>query len=113
MSTIYEVPLSPQAQRFRADIGGASYTLTIRWNQFLAAWVMNIHDESDLPLSGRGLNGIPLLPGTDLLGQFRYLGIGGGLPMIVMTIGPGRSPDEVPSYTNLGIDAHLFFKTLV
>jgi hypothetical protein len=113
MATIYEIPLSPQAQRVRVDIGAATYTLTLRWNQFMAAWVMDIHDLNDIPLALRGLNGVPLVTGTDLLGQFRYLGIGGGVPMIAMTIGPGRSPDEVPSYTDLGIDSHLFFETLV
>jgi hypothetical protein len=67
---------------------------------------MDIGDVFDAPL----VNGIPLVTGTDLFGQFRYLGIGGGLPMIVMTIAVGRSPDEIPTYENLGIDRHVYLR---
>jgi hypothetical protein len=109
--TYFEIPLSARAQRFTMDINGTSFTLHIRWNQYMNAWIMNIHDFADNPLPQHGLNGIPLLTGTDLMGQFRYLGIGGGIPMIVLTIGPGLPADQVPT-TNLGIDGHLFFETL-
>lgn len=107
----YEIPLSPRAQRFTIDLGGTTFTLYLRWNQYMGCWIMHFHDVNDQPLPGRGLNGVPLVTGTDLLGQYRYLGIGGGIPMIVMTIGPGRSPDEVPTM-NLGYDGHLFIETL-
>jgi|SRR5215471_12279476 len=110
MSVIFKIPLSPRAQVFRCDIGGVTYTLHLRWNPVCESWVIDIHDAND---DGTlGLSGIPLVTGTDLLGQFRYLGIGGGVPLITMTIGPGHSPDEVPTYDNLGVDGQLYFKTL-
>jgi hypothetical protein len=70
---------------------------------------MNVGDLNDKRL----LTGIPIVTGTDLFGQFRYLGIGGGLPLIAVTIGLGHSPDEIPTFDNLGIDSQLFFKTPV
>jgi len=109
MSTIWEVPLTPRAQVIRVDIGNTFYTLNFRWNRVNSTWIMDISDSLNNPLS----MGIPLVTGADLLGQFRYLGIGGGVPMITMTIAVGHSPDEIPTYENLGIDAHLFYKTLV
>jgi hypothetical protein len=109
MSTIYEIPLIARAHQMRIDIGGTVYILHFKFNRVCGSWVMDIKDTTDAPL----LDGIPLVTGTDLFGQFRYLGIGGGLPMVVMTVGPGRSPDEVPTYDNLGTDGHLYFETLV
>jgi hypothetical protein len=93
-------------------MGGTTYALHFKFNRIMQAWVMDIRDASDQPIGGAGgLDGIPLVTGTDLLGQFRYLAIGGGIPMIVMTIAVGHSPDEVPTFQNLGIDGHLFFQT--
>lgn len=109
MSTIWEVPLIAHTQKMRIDLGGAFFTLHLKFNSVCNTWVMDINDTDDNTL----LHGIPLVPGTDLFGQFRYMGIGGGLPMIVMTVAVGRSPDEIPTYANLGTDGRLFFETLV
>jgi len=101
--------MSPRAQVFQVDIGSVYYTLNLRWNRVNQTWIMDILDNLDTPMC----MGVPLVTGVDLLGQFRYLGIGGGVPMITMTIAVGHSPDEIPVYDNLGIDAHLFYKTAV
>jgi hypothetical protein len=107
VSTISELPLIPRTQTLRTDMAGTTYTLHFRYNRACGSWVMNVGDADDVLILG----GIPLVTGTDLFGQFRYMGIGGGIPMIVMTIGPGVSPDTVPTYENLGIDGRVFFKT--
>ena len=117
MTTVYQLPLSPQTQKMRVDIGGTLYTLRLRWNPISACWIVDLTDENDAPLingsgAGLGLTGIPLVTGTDLMGQFRYLGIGGGTPWTAMTIGPGHSPDEVPTRDNLGTDGNVYFETL-
>jgi len=109
MSTIWEIPLSPRAQRMVIDMGGIEYTLHFNYNRVSQTWIMDVHDANDVPF----INGIPLVTGTDLLGQFRYMGIGGGLPVVTMTIGLGHSPDEIPTYENLGVDSHVYYKTLV
>jgi hypothetical protein len=109
MSTIWELPLTPQkAQRMRVDLGGTMYMLHFRFNRVSNTWMMEVNDANDAPL----VHGIPLVTGTDLFGQLRYLGIGGGLPMVVMTIAVGRSPDEIPTWENLGLDGHVYFRTL-
>jgi hypothetical protein len=112
MTAIRELPLTPRPQTLTCELGGTTYLFRFKWNRIIQAWVMDIRDSAGLPIAGlAGLDGIPLVTGTDLLGQFRYLAIGGGLPMIVMTIAVGRSPDEVPNFRNLGTDGHVFFQT--
>jgi hypothetical protein len=107
MATIWEIPLTPRAQVMDVNLGGIVYTLNFRYNRVNSTWVMDIGDSLATPM----IMGIPLVTGTDLLGQFRYLGIGGGVPMITMTIAVGHSPDETPTYDDLGIDSHLYYKT--
>lgn len=111
MATIWKVPITPaRAQMMRLDINGTFYTLHLKFNSVIGAWVMDVNDSSD---TVNLLHGLPLVTGSDLFGQFRHLGIGGGLPMIVVTIGPGQSPDEIPTFENLGLDGHVYFETLV
>jgi|SRR5215471_208730 len=109
MTTIYEIPLTPRAQKMTLMMGNAQYTMHFRFNRITDTWILDVNDSADNGL----VHGIPLVTGVDLFGQLRYLGIGGGVPMIVMTIAVGRSPDEIPTYENLGIDSHVYFKTLV
>jgi len=110
MSRIFKVPLTPRPQTMRVNMGGTVYTLHFRYNRVMLLWVMDIYDQFDNPIAvAGGLSGIPLVTGCDLLGQFRYLGIGGGMAMIAMTVGPGHSPDETPTYKNLGTDGRVYF----
>jgi hypothetical protein len=107
---MWEVPLTPRAQTMVLKMGdNAQYSLYFRFSRISKTWLMDVNDAADNGL----VHSIPLVTGVDLFGQLRYLGIGGGVPMIAMTIAVGRSPDEIPTYENLGIDSHLYFKTLV
>lgn len=109
MSVIWQIPLQGgAAQTLQVSIGSVTYTLHFTYNMAMPAWIMDINDSYDVPIC----QGIPLVTGTDLMGQFRYLGIGGGVPMTVMTVGVGKSPDEIPTYENLGIEGQVFYKTL-
>ncbi len=49
---------------------------------------------------------IPLVTGTDLLGQYEYVGLNGQL--FVYTDG---NADNVPTLDNLGIESNLFYLT--
>ena len=114
MSSVHEIPLKPRPQILRCDVGGIIYTFRFKYNMAMQCWIMDIYDVEGYPIGGTGgLSGIPLVTGVDLLGQFRYLGIGGGVPMIVMTVAVGKSPDENPTYQNLGIDGHLYYLSLI
>jgi hypothetical protein len=106
MATVREIPLVPQNQRLATDINGTTYILRVNWNVVANCWIMDISDAADVPI----LRGVPLITGADLFEQYSSLGIGGGhVALLVMTVGVGRSPDEVPTYTNLGFDGRLFY----
>ncbi|ARP90328.1 hypothetical protein CAL14_08535 [Bordetella genomosp. 9] len=101
MTTAYEIPLTADSQRFTITLAGVAYNLALTWRSG-TGWVLDIADANDAPL----VSGIPLVTGTDLLGQFGHLGIGGKL--IVLVDGDIAS---VPAYDNLGTEAKLYFVT--
>ncbi len=100
MATALEIPLTPEPQSFRVQLVGVFYSMIVRWNVRSECWVLDIADASDLPL----ISGIPLITGTDLLGQYKYVGIGGQL--IVQS---DNDTNAVPTYKNLGTLGHLYF----
>ena len=77
--------------------------LTLRYcNINEGGWVLDILDAANNPL----VTGIPLVTGTDLLAQFQYLNFKGKLVVQTLT-----SPDDVPTFDNLGDTAKLFWVT--
>ena len=98
---LYEIPLSPVAQRFPILLNGMRLHITMAWrNVGGAGWVIDLHDMADAPI----VQGIPLVTGADLLAQFKHLGIPGGI--FASTDG---DMDAVPTFTNIGIDSHVWF----
>ena len=109
MATVLEIPLIPAtSQHFQVTLNGTQYGFRVLWNPAAACWMLDIYDSNWDPV----LMGTPLVTGTDLLGQFGHLEIGKSgdswVQLVVMTIAVGHSPDEVPSFANLGIDGHLY-----
>jgi hypothetical protein len=102
--TYYEVPLSPNPQRFVLPLGGTNYTFTFIYRGTPDAedssWYLDVGDEDNAPIAC----GIPLITGADLFGQLGYLGFGGSL--VVTTEG---APYAVPTFENLGITSHVYF----
>lgn len=98
----YEVPLTPQPQLFNISLGEKEYNVKLAYvDEDEGGWVLDFADAlTNTPI----LNGVPLVTGANLLGQYGYLGFGGGL--FVQT---DHSPDDPPTYTNLGTDSHLYF----
>jgi len=103
MTTFYEIPLTPDPQTFTVTLSGVIYQLTV---QYRAAggtgWILDVADASGNLL----VSGIPLVTGTDLLGQFGYLGFGGRL-----WVQGAASPDDVPTFDDLGVGSHVFWVT--
>jgi hypothetical protein len=100
---IYEIPISPNPQRFSISMAGAAYNLRLIYIDAPdAGWLLDIDDVNDNPL----ICGIPLVTGADLLAQYAYLGIGGQL--FCTTDG---DPSAVPTFANLGVTSHLYFQT--
>lgn len=106
MTTIYEIPLSPMPQMVRVPLASGTYQFRLQWRDTAVAggggWVLDIGDDSGNPI----VCGIALVTGCDLLQQYAYLGLGGSL--MVTTDG---DPDAPPTFTNLGIDSHLYWIT--
>jgi hypothetical protein len=97
----FEVPLSSGSQQFTITLGNIDYVVLLIWNSVANAWVLDISDQNDNLLIG----GIPLVTGVDLLQQYAYVGIGGGL---VCTTDDGQG---IPDYSGLGTTGHLYFVT--
>jgi hypothetical protein len=100
MTTIYEIPLTPQSQVLFVALSGTTYRLSVTWRKLAATWFLDIADSSGNPL----VSGIALVTGADLLGQYAYLGIGGQL-----RVATDGDVNAVPTYENLGVSSHLYF----
>lgn len=100
MTTVNEIPFTSNPESFGTSLNGTAYTLTVKWNPFAEAWVLDIADNSGNAL----VSGIPIITGADLLAQYEYLGIGGKL--IAQT---DHDPNVVPTFQNLGSTGHLFY----
>lgn len=95
----FEIPLISSPQILSITVSGVTYTLTVRWCEPGKAWILDIGDISNNPI----IQGIPLVTGADLLGQFKYLlSIG---QLIVQT---DNNQAAVPTFTNLGSTGHLY-----
>ena len=100
-----EIPLRPATpMRFSMTLAGVAYTARIYWNVFMQCWSLELADVDGYPL----IMGIPLVTGTDLLGQFGYVDIGGQL-LVTTTPGP---PDTVPGWADMGVTGHIYFVVL-
>lgn len=100
--TIYEIPLVAAPQTFTCSILGVLYGFDIRWNVPLSAWVLSLSDAQGNPL----VSNIALVTGSRLLSQ--YTGLNLGFDLFVST---DQNPAAPPTFTNLGIDSHLYMVT--
>lgn len=99
----YEIPLTAESQRFSIQLAGVVYQMTVQWrNNAQGGWVLDIADATGTPI----ISGMALVTGTDLLGQYAYLGIGGSLYVVNSSGG-----DDAPTFTDLGSTTHLVFVT--
>lgn len=102
--TTFLVPLTNIPQIFEIALAGVNYLLSCRWNDAPdAGWVMDLAlgDTSEVLACN-----IPLITGADCLAGLGYLGIDGQL--VVFTDGDDTA---VPTFTNLGVEANLYFLT--
>ncbi|MBR8471931.1 MULTISPECIES: phage baseplate plug family protein [Burkholderia] len=103
MTTYLEIPLTPDPQTFTMTLSGIDYQMTVQYREAGGTgWILDVADASGNAL----VSGIPLVTGTDLLGQYAYLGFGGRL-----WVQGAASPDDVPTFDDLGIGSHVFWVT--
>jgi hypothetical protein len=98
--TAYEIPLTPDPQDFFIQLLGKQLSVSLRWCEPAAAWTIDLKNDDGSPI----LLGLPLVTGSDLLGQHKHLGIPGSL--FVQSDG---DIGEVPTFDSLGVSGHLYF----
>lgn len=94
----YIVPLISKPQTLSVALAGVNYSITVEWRD---GWCMTLAT-NDGPL----IKMLPLVTGTNLLGQYRHLNIGGSLYVL--------SSDNAladPTQDNLGSGSNLYFVT--
>ncbi|WP_414162888.1 phage baseplate plug protein [Superficieibacter sp. BNK-5] len=92
-----EIGFTPDNQAFSIVIDGVSYQMRVVWRE--AFWVLDIMDATGSLI----IAGIPLIPGMDLLTQYKYLGLGFSLFVICDIEG-----QEYPTQDDLGTQSHLY-----
>ena len=74
MSVLVPFTSADRAYEFTCALNGTSYRFDVQWNERTAIWLFDLYlADSDTPL----VVGLPILLGGDILGAYRYLGIGG------------------------------------
>ena len=98
---IVEVPLSGLPERFTITLAGRTLGFRLTYaNVFEAGWLLDISDgNTGDPI----ISGIPLVTGTDLLGQYQYLGLN-----FALFVATDSDPDAVPVFGTLGTTSHLY-----
>lgn len=103
MPKFYKIPLSPAPQRFVVALGGVEYQVKLAYqNTEEGGWVLDISSKQGEPI----VQGVPLVTGCDLLGQYVHLGFSGRL-----WVQSSGDPDAVPTFAGLGVDSFLFWVT--
>jgi hypothetical protein len=109
MRQYFEIPTQPgRPFRERVTLQNVTYLFSFSWNTVSKNWVLDVYNDTGTAAIVRG---IPLVTGADLLEQFSYLDFGAHAVLMALTIAVGVSPDEVPTFENLGIDGHLYYVT--
>ena len=99
----YLIPLVNTPQTFLIPLAGTTYTLTCKWNDIGQFWALDIADSNANPI----VSNIPLITGADCLDGLDYLNFDGSLYVLT----GGASPDDVPTFQNLGVSSNLYFVT--
>lgn len=100
---VWQIPLSAGAQRLSVDLGDGDYSIRLLYRDAPeAGWSMDL----DGP-GGVKIHGMPLLPGIDLLDQYKYFGIPGRI--FVFRAGDGP---ETFSYADMPDGIQLFYENL-
>ena len=98
--TFYEIPLQPTNQNIRISILNVTYIIrTYYCDRENGGWVIDISKSDGTAL----VQGIPLVTGADMLGQYEYLGLGFGL-----IFASDGDINAVSGFNDLGVSGHLY-----
>lgn len=97
MTTPILIPLASSGQEFSVQLGSTIYRLRIWWRQSVTpCWMLDLLADDGTPL----VRSTPMLPGADLLGQHKHLGVAGVLYVL--------SDGEI-TFEGLGTTTKLYF----
>ncbi len=98
---IYKIPLTNIPQRFLISLSGRSLTIENRYNAEARYWTISLFDGDTGDVI---FTNMPLVTGTDLLRQYKHLGLVGKL--FVLTDGDNNA---TPTEKSLGVDSNLYY----
>jgi len=85
---------------FSIEIAGTTYQISFTYRNITeGGWIVGIDDTNGNNL----VDGIPLVPGVDLLDQYAYLDFGFQLWCAV-----DADPAAAPAFSDLGIASHVY-----
>lgn len=97
---VYRIPLSSNQQIFEIDLKSKTYRLRNYFNKFMGTWCIDLMDENGKDI----IKCQPLVTGSNIFDQYRYLGIGG--IFLVLTDG---DYDHLPDLDELGTTTNVYF----
>lgn len=98
--TVYEIPLTPEPQRFSIDMAGVEHQVRVFWCAAAAVWCIDVSNDQ-----GFSVLGIPLVTGRDLFEPYAYLNPPGKLYAQTE-----RDTTTPPGLTTLGTTAHVYLE---
>lgn len=93
------IPTQPKNQKFRVSLNSVTYIIQLVFRT--DTWFMDMSDENGSSI----LAGVPLVTGSDLMAQYRHLGIGG----MLQVASSGSDPDATPTFAGLGTQSQLYW----
>ncbi|SCC69844.1 phage baseplate plug family protein [Kosakonia oryziphila] len=97
---ISEIPLSADNQNFAITIAGTAYRMRLVWRD--SFWCLDLLNSDQTPVA----LSLPLVAGSNLLGQYAYLNLGFSL-----FVNSDIAGQENPTKTDLGFYSHLYIVT--
>ena len=102
MSVIVPFTSDDRAYEFTCALGGTTYRFDVRWNERGGFWAFDLYLDSNDTLLVAGL---PILLGCDILGPYRYLGIGGLFAVDMNASQQKGSPNDATTNVLVSADA--------
>jgi hypothetical protein len=91
------------AQTQRVKLGAEYFTLTLRWNERMGAWLLDVADSAEIAI----VHGIVVRVGLNLLGRYP----GRGLPEGALVAADTSGADADPGRDDLGGRVLLLYLT--
>lgn len=102
MSVVVPFTSDDRAYEFTCALDGVSYRFDVRWNERANIWCFDLYlaDSDELLVAG-----LPILLGGNILGAYRFLGIGGLFAVDMNSAPQNAGPTEETENVLVSADA--------